>query len=465
MADTFSFTEQCGATELEPLLMFANVSESDTFELVNIFTHRVTSGGSQGGSPPGMAIDRVTSYSGGTAVDLVAARSDSASLAGDISLMVQPASVGGSTRIRRLGPVASTPDANAGQSAVLLPPGYQNYRLAPSRTGQGDLIGGGSGALDSLILGEGQGIAISQEGIGSGAGTFSAQRQRLRFSVLVSVSGNAYSAVFDVPSLHFNLKEFVIFNEVGSGVSLKIHRISLHVAKSGPYSDYSATAFNSRNGLLTSLCRVDYSLPLSDKEAITLVPARSDATNLSGKLYAVKGNAVGDYLVRDEMLHYALRRSALVEVPDFSSVGNFGALVGNQSFRCFRDRNCGETADAFIAGVGGYIQPVIDAHEKPIILRPGEAIALMCFGSRQVDYVFSGTVRYVPDPTVYPAVGDVDLGVQYGPTATDYTGTLEQPAENRVLSGINYGADGIEFTGTASGGGGGGVSRGRITNA
>lgn len=443
--------------------MFANVSEADTFELVNIFTHRVTSGGSWGGSPPGMAIDRVTSYSGGTNIPLVAARSDSADLSGDISLMVQPASIGGSTRIRRLGPIHSVPDLGTAQTVGIFPPGHQNYRLATTRTGQGDLIGGGSGALDSLTLAEGQGIAISQGAVGSGA---SAQKGRLRFSVLVSVSGNAYSAVFDVPSAHFNLNEFVIFNETGSGVSLNIHRISIHVCKSGPYLDVGTLAFGSRNMLLTSFCRVDYLLPLSSKEAISLVPSRTDAADLSGKLYAVKGDAVGDYLVRDEKTHYALRRSASLEVPDFSSAGNFGALVGNQSFRCFRDRNCAETPDAFIAGVGGYIQPVIDVHERPIILRPGEAIALMCFGSRQVDYVFSGTVRHVPAAAVYPAVGDVDSGVTYGPNSTDYTGTLEQPAITDVLSGVQYGAGGTEFTGTATGGGSGsGVSRGRVTNA
>lgn len=56
---------------------------------------------------------------------------------------------------------------------------------------------------------------------------------------------------------------------------------------------------------------------------------------------------------------------------------------------------------------------------------------------------------------VYPAVGDVDSGVIYGPSGTDYTGTLEVPGQPDVLLGVQYGADSTEFTGEAVAGGGG----------
>lgn len=56
---------------------------------------------------------------------------------------------------------------------------------------------------------------------------------------------------------------------------------------------------------------------------------------------------------------------------------------------------------------------------------------------------------------VFPPVGDVDIGVIFGPTGTDYTGTLEQPAVTDVKSGVSYGANGTEFTGTLVAGGGG----------
>lgn len=48
---------------------------------------------------------------------------------------------------------------------------------------------------------------------------------------------------------------------------------------------------------------------------------------------------------------------------------------------------------------------------------------------------------------VYPDVGDVRSGEQYGPTGTDYTGTLTLPAVDDVRNGVDYGAGGTEFDG------------------
>ena len=57
---------------------------------------------------------------------------------------------------------------------------------------------------------------------------------------------------------------------------------------------------------------------------------------------------------------------------------------------------------------------------------------------------------------VFPDEGDVDLGINYGATGTEFTGTLVQPDITDVLVGVQYGADGTEFTGSAIAGGGGG---------
>jgi hypothetical protein len=65
------------------------------------------------------------------------------------------------------------------------------------------------------------------------------------------------------------------------------------------------------------------------------------------------------------------------------------------------------------------------------------------------------TTIYMRDPTVpggggggtFPAVGDVDLGVVYGPV-DNLIGTLVQPAAGDVQAGVGYGASGTEFTGT-----------------
>ena len=66
---------------------------------------------------------------------------------------------------------------------------------------------------------------------------------------------------------------------------------------------------------------------------------------------------------------------------------------------------------------------------------------------------------------VYPIEDNVEVGVTYGPTGSDYTGTVTLPAVGDVRSGTTYGADGTEFTGTLSAGGGGNTySRGRVVN-
>lgn len=99
--------------------------------------------------------------------------------------------------------------------------------------------------------------------------------------------------------------------------------------------------------------------------------------------------------------------------------------------------------------------------ESDIVLKEGMGIAYIpqTFGSFLLGFVeFEFTQENIDANSVYPAVGDVDLSVTYGPTGADYTGTLEQPAITDVLSGVQYGAGGTEFTGTATGGGGGETS-------
>lgn len=67
---------------------------------------------------------------------------------------------------------------------------------------------------------------------------------------------------------------------------------------------------------------------------------------------------------------------------------------------------------------------------------------------------------------VYPVEDDVEVGVTYGPTGADFTGTVTLPAVGDVRSGTTYGADGTEFTGTlVAGGGGNTYSRGRVVNS
>lgn len=96
--------------------------------------------------------------------------------------------------------------------------------------------------------------------------------------------------------------------------------------------------------------------------------------------------------------------------------------------------------------------------ENDLVVREGSGIAVLLYDAGALGSTYTIDVVFTQESTtagaVYPSVGDVEASVQYGPTGTDYTGTLVQPATTNVLSGVQYGAGGTEFTGTATGGGG-----------
>jgi hypothetical protein len=69
---------------------------------------------------------------------------------------------------------------------------------------------------------------------------------------------------------------------------------------------------------------------------------------------------------------------------------------------------------------------------------------------------FTGTVL-IGAGVGYPAVGNVRLSVVYG-ESNEFIGTLALPTVGQVESGVGYGASGTEFTGTLVAGGGGGLT-------
>lgn len=91
-----------------------------------------------------------------------------------------------------------------------------------------------------------------------------------------------------------------------------------------------------------------------------------------------------------------------------------------------------------------------------IVLREGQGFALGLLTPGSVGQPMEAYFTFVQEDTgsgTFPAVGDVDSGVTYGPTGADYLGTLAQPAIANVKAGVQYGAGGTEFTGTLAGGG------------
>ena len=201
---------------------------------------------------------------------------------------------------------------------------------------------------------------------------------------------------------------------------------------------------------------------------VTPVSARSDATDLAGKLVVRKGSCLENLRVRTKGLGSAIQAIGNEEIHTSTTLNQGAAWSGNQAFRFMH----GKSGDASSTGANGGKLLVKHGGDGlllkhcPIRIGPGQTFAMLVAGQDTVEKNIHAEITYVPSVAVYPSVGDVDSGVQYGPNSTDYTGTLEQPAITDVLSGVQYGAGGTEFTGTATGGGGGNTySRGRITNA
>jgi hypothetical protein len=87
-------------------------------------------------------------------------------------------------------------------------------------------------------------------------------------------------------------------------------------------------------------------------------------------------------------------------------------------------------------------------------LRPGEGIAVALRNPSAYSYcelVANFAVENIctggTGGGTYPAIGDVQETVTYGPTGADYTGNLVLPSVTSVYTGVGYGALGVEFTG------------------
>jgi hypothetical protein len=98
--------------------------------------------------------------------------------------------------------------------------------------------------------------------------------------------------------------------------------------------------------------------------------------------------------------------------------------------------------------------------DAPIILRPGEGLALIGGGGGNIEtsklaYLDIEIAGYVEEINYFPVENDVRNNVDYGPTGVEYNGDLVLPVITDVKSGVSYGADGTEYTGTYAGGGSG----------
>jgi hypothetical protein len=108
--------------------------------------------------------------------------------------------------------------------------------------------------------------------------------------------------------------------------------------------------------------------------------------------------------------------------------------------------------------------------QKEITLRQASATPTEIYLYSGGLYIVGGpkeiTLRPTTDPLevlagVYPSILDVDVtAAKYGPSGTEYQGTLLQPIPANVAEGIGYGAGGTEFVGTLVAGTGEGLDPG-----
>ena len=465
MADTYSFDEYCAAVEGEPFIAIYNDGPNgDTIELTELHLDYPTSTRHNAGAlPKETQIRLVSAYSGGTSIPLAPARSDSPNLSGAVSVIAIPDSITSTTLLR---------------NAVILDyntTSIQNpfWSFAKFGTGGacafninsedvGAWLFSGKSVVQDITLAPGQGIAISATN-----NTQVDIMKRFTLSVAVDVDGNSYSSVFDIPSRYgIGSCGAVVFNEVGSGKTVKIKNIVSSIVPADDIPTGRTTAFGTR--MLSSFAVVKYKIhnPPSGRGEITFKAMRSGSPSLSSKVLTVKGSVVGNWMM-EVPTNAPVRISQGVE--DFAYVSSAAHRAWlSTAFRVLRPRLFGQSITGGSFPFRGRHQNLLGKSANAIRLAKGEGLALLCTGNCPTDLHFMGSIRYISanETAAYPAVGDVDQGVQYGPTGTDYTGTLVQPAVGDVKTGVQYGAGGTEFTGTYVGGGGGNTySRGRVVNS
>jgi hypothetical protein len=472
MADTYSFSVQAKPAEKEGVFTFLHTAEVDSvFELTSLWMEPVPYGAPQNQSIPPITIQRITAYSGGDSVAFSSGISDNASISGKISLRVLPGSVTTSGGILRdVDACFSQVSASTGNAASAF---WQNNTTGRfSNRSYGNLIFSGINAVQSLTLAAGEGVAVrfSSAAVASMLTLQSVRATHRRpYNIHIRVGTSIYCAFFEVPTSVCGQEIFVVFNESGSGVTCEV--LAIEQVNMGPFWTKNSTlaAYGARGNTGFSLQSVNHieCPPGSTRQAVTFESNRSSAPSLSGKLDSYVGLFIGDFNPESAETKAAMRTIAGNNTPEYDSAGQFRAWENGASFRNVKDRYLQEQSPVPLLKSGAK-RPIVSAAFAPIVIRKGEGISLVCTGNTLggADVVVFGTIRYVPAVAVYPVVGDVDTGIQYGPTGADYTGTLEQPAEADVESGVTYGAGGTEFTGTlVAGGGGNTYSRGRVTNA
>lgn len=416
------------------------------------------------------SVSRVSAVVGGTDVTAAAyskSRTGSTALPAQIKVLRDVGSVTVTSTIRRSVPMAFPIDPDAGSLPAVCAQNYLSGQFRPSQDNQSDLWFDLTGVLQGLTIREGEGFALTLGGERDTNPGLRARDSIGHVTLICSDGTNTHLFSFHTLPEAESRIPFVIFNESGSGVVLSV-----------VHAMFTASFNGASTGNLTDPWR----LPLftfitfrnftgSQGEQVTILPSRSDAADISAYLDVRRG-VVDNYL---DVGFCDGKENILLNYPD--SVTAVAAVHTFRNVQAITSRQYAHRANAIAGSNAHTLTNQVDqlslkfncrkGGTAAFRLHPGEGVAVFVNSNFRASFFkVDATITHNPPNATYPPVGDVDQGVQYGPTGTDYTGTLEQPAVGDVKTGVQYGAGGTEFTGTYVGGGGGNTySRGRVVNS
>ena len=382
---------------------------------------------------------RTTATSGGTAVSPVKRDTGSASLPAQVTCTEFPSSVtttGNPLRVLSDSPSLAFAGTNQWACARVYGGSYFPYQ----RGNAADLLRqGGDSNIELVVLREGEGVALQLDAYGW------PRSAQINLTVRDMSSGATYQfRTRDIGHPYLIGQPIIsLFNGSGSGVVLGVY------ASEFP-NDGEANFPGFR------IARID---GVSGGNAVT--PWASDTAN---SVPAALQCWAGDFETRlagqtqGVPYDWQYTHGALMSVAAQQRGGTLRAITGVDPAW-----NVGQTPGLQYGQEEKIVYSALAG--SGIVLRPNEGVALLAGRGGALETstfayldVAMQILHYPPLSTeTFPAAGDVDLGVTYGPTGADYTGTLVQPAQSDVRLGTTYGANGTEFTGSLAGGGGGGT--------
>lgn len=361
----------------------------------------------------GAIVQKITALTGGETVAPTKLDSNNATLPAQVSTVKYPSAttLTGSPILR----VALFPTFNVTRVLSAMASASGSH----SRIGPGQLLRWGDATTSQtqkITLREGEGIVLGMNG-GNNA-------LPIEYNVALWIRNQSSGACYQIRERVFSseLGMLAVLNGSGSGVILEIFNIELIEAGTDDMASFTVEGIDLAD--------------ISNGENVT--PVSHDSTNtLPADIRCIRNAHVKSA---------GFNEGVKIAIPQRRRV----AMVTYQQ--------------------GGVATPPVSILKNPLfraqegyemVLREGKGIGIFkrtTGGVGRFDIAITFTIDGALGSVVFPAVGDVDQGVAFGPTGADYTGTLEQPDEADVLVGVQYGAGGTEFTGTATGGGGGMIS-------